>query len=435
MTADNEESHCRRIGSTVFSDVRKWLESLFHFDEMMDSSICALWVHQTRVYQLLPRVFHIFPSGTPGSGKTQLLNAMAALGKGAVLGNISVAAMARELGRGREVKIDSGLEGWSGDAYYHSACFDEFAGSRAEERRDEIAEMMRHGYARNGAPYTRWDMEKNKAKSWNLYMPMAASCTSTIEPALASRGFRVSATKYKGPGDWDILINNRYPRGADELNRRLDEWADAVRAEFEVTDIEVLERSPEHKGRVEAIAGYAGLDRLTEHALTGATVSYLVGMDVTEELKHGIETVSLGGEEDEDLVDEISDALLAVAKQRASIDGASTVTVKQSDVKRFINDQRELRHLKPLGNRRFAEGYRAAGIRDSWIRNRGNRNYWVIPMNHLRFLDGLLHSPNSVNIADDLGQQGGGVGRVWRVGTEVPVGDGKDGGGDTDRIV
>jgi hypothetical protein len=371
----------------------------------------------TRVYILLPRVFHLFVAGAPGSGKTQLLNALASLGKGAVLGNISAAALSRELGRGREVKLESGLQKWSGDAYYHSACFDEFTGAGAEERRAELAEMIRHAYARNGAPYTRWDMETNKSRSWNLYMPMAVAITGTVDPALASRGFRICAVKYKGPGDWEILMANRYPKGAQELSRRLDEWADEVRGDFKPEQIEDFEKSPEHKGRVEAIVENAGLDRVTEHAITGATISFLAGVDITEDLKRGAASLYIGSEEDEELVEEINRALLAVARRAASITPSTSISVKQSEVRSDINGAREALHLKPVGHRRFAEGYRAAGIHDSWIRNRGGKNYWVVPMGHLKLIGGLGNMPNLPNLPDLLVQQNDKVGRVDQVGS------------------
>lgn len=415
------ESPCQKTGPDLFKDVRGWLELHFHFDEPSDSSICALWVKLTRVYPRLPRVFHLFVAGAPGSGKTQLLNALASLGKGTVLGNVSAAAMARELGRGREVKLESGpesgLQKWSGDAYYHSACFDEFTGAGAEDRRAELAEMIRHAYARNGAPYTRWEVESNKSRSWNLYMPMAMAITGTVDPALASRGFRICAVKYKGPGDWGILMANRYPKGAQELGRRLDEWADAVRTDFKAEQIEDLEKSPEHKRRVEAVVENAGLDRQTEHALTVATVSYLGGIDITDELKRGMASLYIGSEEDEELVEEINGALLAVAKRTVSISPPTSISVKQSEVRSYINEAREAHHLKPLGHRRFAEGYRAAGIHDSWIRNRGNKNYWVIPTGHLELLGGLGNIPHSPNLPDLLDQQNDKVGRVDQVGS------------------
>jgi hypothetical protein len=210
----------------------------------------------------------------------------------------------------------------------------------------------------------------------------------------------------EGLGDgYGILLNNRYPKKVAELNERLDKWADAVAQSFDMANIEALETSEEHAKRVEAITGALGLNRKNEHALTCATISYLVGIEVADELRHGIETLAVANEEYEDEIEEINSAILRLVKEQSPIQAAESVTLKQSTVKDFINEVRDKNHRKPLGPRRFAEAYRAAGIKTSWIRGRGGRNYWVIPMRHLQVLEGLVNSPNLPNLAESLVQQ------------------------------
>ena len=179
--------------------------------------------------------------------------------------------------------------------------------------------------------------------------------------------------------------------------------------------IEALETSDDHAKRVKSITGGLGLNRKNEHALTSATISYLVGIDVSEELRHGIETIAVANEEDEDEIEELNSALLTLARKEGPIEAADTLVLKQSIVKKFINDNRDRDHRKLLGHRRFAEIYRAAGIKTSWIRNRGNKNYWAIPMRHLQVLEGLANCPNSANFEKNLDQHTLSVGRVGSV--------------------
>jgi len=423
---EEDEPICRTIGPGLFRDVKAWFQSMFHFDEPMDATLVTLFIFQTRCYRLLPTVFYLFIMGRLGSGKTCLLNALRMLGRGLLLGNISVAAMARELGRGREVRLESQVRVARSaiPVMYHLGCFDEFDASGDRDRHAVMEEMLRHGYRADGPGYVRWDLERNKSTTFDLYMPKAAAATSTLNPALASRGFRVSAVPFDSPEGWAILLSNRYPKQVAELNKRLDDWADAVALSFNMEHIEELETSEEHAKRVEAITGGLGLNRKNEHALTCATISYLVGIDIANELKHGIETLAIANEEYEDEIEEINSAILAVAMQQSPIETADSVTLKQSVVKRFINDARDQNHHKPLGNKRFAEAYRAAGIKDSWIRGRGGKNWWVIPMRHLQVLRGLVNSPNSVNLAGNLDQQTFEAGRVDSVDREGAVADG-----------
>lgn len=420
MTTSNSEPLCRKIGPDLFKDVKAWIESLFHFDEPMDAALVTLMILQTRVYQLLPTVFYLFVMGKPGSGKTCLLNAMAMLGRGRLLGDITPAAMARELGRGRDAQLDSSqpYDPRNSNAFYHLGCFDEYDSEGNRERHAAMDELLRHGYRRDGAPYVRWDMERGKARAYNLYMPKAAAATSTLDPAQASRGFKISAVPYEEPDGFVILLNNRYPKGMKELVQRLDEWADAVRQHYTRERVEELEKSSEHAERVKAITGRLGLNRKNEHALTCATIAEMAGIDIKEELQHGIRTLSTANEEDEDEIEELNVALLSIVEQQRLIQAADTITVKQAAVKALINEERRLKNLKPLGNKRFATIYRAAGIRESWVRGRGGKNYWVVPVLHLKKVKGLLNSPNSVNLDEELDQHTSKVGRVDRVGSE-----------------
>lgn len=402
-----DEPLCRTLGPPLFQDVKTWFQSMFYFEEPKDATLVTLFIFQTRCYRMLPTVFYSFIKGPPGSGKTCLLNAMAMLGRGVLLGNISVPAMARELGRGREIKLESNVRVAKSNmsVLYHLGCFDEYDAKGNKDKHDAMDEMLRHGYRWDGPAYVRWDMENNRSKAWDLYMPKAAAATRSLDPALASRGFPIGAVPYDGPDGYPILLHNRYPKKVAELNVGLDSWGDSVNKTFDMEQIEALETSDEHTKHVEAISGGLGLNRKNEHALTCATISHLAGISIDEELKHGIERLPLANEEYEDEIEEIYQAIIAVAEQQGPIKSAESITIKQSAVKRFINKKRDENHIKPLSSPSFAEFYRAAGIHDSWIRPRHGCNYWVIPMSRVQVIKGLLNLPNLPNLPDLLGQQ------------------------------
>jgi len=393
----------KELGPRLFEDVKAWLQSMFHFDEPMDATLVTLFVFQTRCYKLLPTVFYLFVMGRAGSGKTCLLNAMAMLGRGVLLGNISVPAMCRELGRGREVELGDSpdLDG----CVYDLACYDEYDAEGNAERHAAMDEMLRHGYRRDGAPYVRWDVEKNRAIAWNLYTPKVAAANSTVDAALFSRGFRISATSYGEEDGYSILLNNRYPKRVAELNGLLDLWSAGIAQNFRVEDIEELEKSEEHRHRVATVVGNLGLNRQNEHALTCATICHLIGVDITEELRHGVETLSIAGEENEDDISEFNTVLLDIVANRIPVGAATEVRIKQSVVRKLLNENRRMTDERPLSNKRFAMIRREAGIRDSWLRSEHHAVVWAVPMEYLRILRGLAPQPPLPPYAGNLGQE------------------------------
>ena len=406
MPMDEIEPLCRKLGAPLFQKVKAWLLDHWIFDEPLDLSIVALFIFQTRCYRLLPSVFYLFVMGKPGSGKSKLLVTLSRLGRGLNLGDITAASMARELGRGREARADADQQtarvGRSTfPVFYHCTTVDELD-KLGKDQRAECEGILRNGYTWDGARYTRCVGEKMTVKQWDLYMPKAMAASSGTELALGTRGFRVSAAEKQGREAYTVMLNNRWVHGADELVAELDQWADAVIASYSWEQVEAMERSPEHIALVEKVVGEVGATRSSEHIATCVTISQLIGVDITEELRHGVETISLSSEEFEDEVEAINKAIVDLV---GDIDTGATVTIKQAAVKKKVNKARVESNLKPLGDNRFREAYRQAGIRDSWIRFRNGRNWWVIPMHHLALVKRLVTQVNSVTSNDELVQQ------------------------------
>lgn len=415
-----EEPLCRKTGPELFQKVKAWLLDHWIFDEPLDLSIVALFIFQTRCYRLLPSVFYLFVMGKAGSGKSKLLASLSWLGKGLNLGDITAASMVRELGRGREARADedqraSRVGRSTFDVRYHCATVDEFD-KLGKDQRAECEGILRNGYTWDGARFTRCVGDKMIVKQWDLYMPKVCCGTGDTEFALSTRGFRVSAAEKQGHEAYAILLNNRWVHGADELVAELDQWADAVNKSFSWGQIETMERTPEHTALVTKVVGEIGATRTSEHIATCVTISQLIGIDITDELKHGIETILLSNEEFEDDVAAINQALLDLVNEQTPIEASESVTYKQVDVKTHIDKARKLVDLKPLSTTRFREAYRIAGIRDSWVRNRNGRNYWVVPMERLKVIRGLVNLPNLPNLAENLVQQNLKVDQVDQVG-------------------
>jgi hypothetical protein len=411
MTED--EPVCQRDGPDLFQKVKDWLADHWIFDEPLDRSIVALFIFQTRCYRLLPSVFYLFVMGKAGSGKSKLLITLSRLGRGLNLGDITAASMARELGRGREARADAHQRVGRSTfpVQYHCATVDELD-KLGKDQRAECEGILRNGYTWDGAMFTRCVGEKMTVKQWDIYMPKAMAGTSDMELALGTRGFRISAADKEGDDAYNIMLNNRWVHGADELVAELDQFANALNKSYSWEDIEAMERSDQHKDLVKKVMGNLGATRNSEHIATCVTISQLIGVDITEELKHGLETILLSSEEFEEEVAEINAAIDALTKD---VKTGKMVTIKQSAIKAKINEARTLAGQRTIGNTRFKEAYRQAGIRDSMIRSRHNCNYWVLPIEKIALIRTLANLPNLPNLDDELGQQTLEVSKVSKV--------------------
>ncbi|MGC2290039.1 MAG: bifunctional DNA primase/polymerase, partial [Thermoplasmata archaeon] len=142
-------------GSSLFREVREMLERYYKFEQPWHSVLCALFVIQAHLARALPATFYLIVKGRYGGGKTSLLNVIGKLGGGLVFENVSVAALARELADGRLV------------------CIDEYDVRRPVDVQPVLDSLVRQGYRRDAAPYTRYDATKHEVERIPVYGPKA----------------------------------------------------------------------------------------------------------------------------------------------------------------------------------------------------------------------------------------------------------------------
>src|SRR5205823_8763679 len=93
-------------GPELFRDVMGAIRAHYHMEQSWHYVVTTLFVFQAWVTSSLPVVFYLPIAGTRGTGKSNFLSLTAALTNALQFENVSVAAMARMMQRGRTVTMD-----------------------------------------------------------------------------------------------------------------------------------------------------------------------------------------------------------------------------------------------------------------------------------------------------------------------------------------
>ena len=97
---------CVREGPQLFADIKETLRAHYYMEEPWHYTMAALFILLSRVALSLPVVFYLFFGGAMGSGKTNALGLIAKLTNALSFENVSIAALARSMEKGRTVCID-----------------------------------------------------------------------------------------------------------------------------------------------------------------------------------------------------------------------------------------------------------------------------------------------------------------------------------------
>jgi len=385
-------------GPSLFREVRETLERYYKFEQPWHSVLCALFVIQAHVARALPATFYLIVKGRYGGGKTSLLNVIGKLGGGLVFENVSVAALARELAEGRLV------------------CIDEYDVRRPVDVQPVLDSLVRQGYRRDAAPYTRYDATKHEVERIPVYGPKALTIRSFLDPALESRGFIISASPVEGEEAYGFVVRNLWSDVGD-LPSRLTRWAAEASASWPDSRLREIAESSGLAEKRHRVLEAAGANRDTEQVLVALLVAEIAGVDVATELKAAVELrrASVGTEDAGDLED-VTEAILAASgsAQDRLIEGSPVLRVWFRELKREVNRRREDRKDPPMSDRRLATMLTQVGVSESWKGATGNRVRFDLPGEFVRQLrDPIPTSPTSPTSSDiDGGGRGGRQGRL-----------------------
>lgn len=376
-------------GPALFREVREALEQRYHFEQPWHAVLCALFVFQAHLARALPATFYLVIKGRYGGGKTSLLNVIGKLGGGLVFENVSVAAIARELGQGRLV------------------CIDEFDVKRPADVQSVLDSLVRQGYRRDAAPYTRYDATKHEVERLPVYGPKALTIRSFLDPALESRGFIISAAPVEGEQAYGFVVRNLWSDVGD-LPTRLARWAAQVMPGWPDSRLRAVAESAEFAAKRHRILEATGANRDTEQVLVALLVAEIACVDVTTELRAAVELrrASVGTEDAGDLED-VTEAILAATGmlQARVTEEARVLRVWFRDLKKAINGKREARKEPPINDRRLATVLTQVGVSESWKGRTDNRVRFDLPAEFVqRLRDAAPTSPTSSDI--DEGSRG-----------------------------
>ena len=359
---------CVRDGPQLVADIKEVLGAHYHMEKPWHYTILALFILECAVFMSLPAVFYLYFPGTFGTGKTNILGLIAMLTGSVSLENVSVPALAHELGDGKPVCIDE---------------YDVIRGKDIDEVRNAL---VRQGYKRNAAPYTRHDATTKKNYRIPVYGPKALTFRGSIEQALQSRGYTIPTVKAKGKDAFGYVVNNLYPH-VQELPHRIAEWGRLATAAFPELDLEAMARSPELEDEVKVVCNELGANRSAELAIVAVQVAHMAGLDVVADLRaanelNELETAASETEDKEDLLEVLRNLTNIQMRQKGELvlEDAKIVRHRQREVLESLNRLRDERKQRRITTPAFAALRRDIGIREDWVKAHGHAKYWNLPM-------------------------------------------------------
>ena len=181
--------------------------------------------------------------------------------------------------------------------------------------------LLRQGYRRGDAEYTRDDPKTRELESVNVFGPKCCSFRGTLDPALASRGYVIPSTTPTGAASYGLVVSNLYPVPND-LPALLAAWGHARSAEWTGERIRALLESEAFRAKVKA----AGPGNRREPELRAGDVRpahhRIAGVDIGSDLLEAsaARELVIEEEENEDL-SEMTGVVLSLSSTRTTLDG------------------------------------------------------------------------------------------------------------------
>ncbi len=351
----------------LFKKVEDFFREHFYFgEEDWPYRICTLWVLQTAVAKSLPVWFYLWAGGPYGSGKTELLHLLSLVSGGLVLGNVSIAALARLSAAKATVLLDE---------------YDSTRGKEIDAMKDE---MWRSGY-REGAFYTRAVGAGAEVVKFPIDGPKAATFRGEVDVATMSRGFVLPTVKYSGPKGIDYVHKTMFAE-AGTLPQELRQWGQKTmkmkkwsRAQCKEM---VQETSFREKLRHAVPPNMLGATRETQLGTIALIVCEMIDVNIIADIHRAFELSSMvtGLSSVEDLEEFYEIFLAESAKQIAEGDEREKfVKIENAKLKRRLNKYREVLGKFRLSQKKFSVLRRDAGIGDQYLHKKDGRVVFWVP--------------------------------------------------------
>jgi len=372
LIAEWETPICVREGPQLFADIKDVLRAHYYMEEPWHYTMAALFILLSRVALSLPVVFYLFFGGAMGSGKTNALGLIAKLTNALSFENVSIAALARSMEKGRTV------------------CIDEYDVSRGREIDEPRDALVRQGYKRDAAPFVRWEPTKKTKEEIPIFGPKALTFRKDVDEALQSRGFLIPTVKVRGKAAFDFVRKNLWLH-LENLPNRLDEWGRIATHAFPDSNLEAIAYSPEFEAKVEAVLKELGANRAAEIVTVALLVAEMAGIDVLADLREAnalreIASEASASEDREELLEVLEDLTrVEIASKKEELFGpVKILRVRQKDVFDEFNRRKRERGEKPIWRKSFVSVRREAGIGEAWIRDNHGSLVWNLPVDWVR---------------------------------------------------
>jgi hypothetical protein len=387
--------YCTKEGPALFKRTRETIARHYYFDKPWHYVVAALFVLESKCSQVLPVVFYIFFGGSKGSGKTNILDLLRILTGGVMCENISVKALAETMKSAPAVFIDE-IDADRGDLT------------------DIRNAMLRQGYKKTAAPYTRWDVKTNSIVEVPIYGPKAATFRGLLkDDAMLDRGFVISTAKAKGKEAYSYVLMNFWP-DVGTLPEDLTTWGLEVRRRLDNEKLKEIAFSSAFKEKVAQAVQEIGANRESELISIAVLVSMIADVDVIKELREATESRPVSDESIAGELEELQQVILDLAVQlhQTAIDESRIIRFKQSEIKKELNRRRVSRGERSIFDYRFSILREELGIDRSMLTNPGNAMHWDVPE---EVLHTMANKTNLVNIQKKPGQQEDEVSQVDQV--------------------